>query len=151
MEYYVLFLFRKCTIMKILNKLRQKAWYWDVLCFIWCTLLFLLFCILTVPDIKGQEIQVKPYHYTPGIIGLSAMPTSLVAVNLNKYNFTQQFGNVEPYMNNNKLSAYNKMMNDNNTILITGTLVTITGLVIQHFISEKISKKRKKRNYICNF
>jgi len=133
---------------KLLNKLRTKAWYWDVLCFLWCTLLFIGFMIYCAQDIKGQE--VKAYHYAPGVIGMSALPSTFIITNINHNNFTHQFGSVEPYMNNNKLHAYNKMMNNNNTILITGALVTVTGLVIQYFVSKKFDKKRKRKNY-CNY
>jgi hypothetical protein len=36
---------------KLLNKLRTKAWYWDVLCFLWCALLFIGFMIYCAQDI----------------------------------------------------------------------------------------------------
>lgn len=45
--------------MKFLNKLRTKAWYWDVLCFLWCSLIFIMFLIFSVQDIKGQTFEVK--------------------------------------------------------------------------------------------
>ena len=140
--------------MNWLNKLRRKAWYWDVMCFIWCALLFILFIVLTVPEMNAQQSYndgAKAYHYAPGVIGLTAMPAAFVTTNINKNKFTQQYGRVEPYMNSNKLSAYNKMMSDNNTVLITGAIVTIAGLVIQHFVSEKFAQKRHKRDYTCHF
>ena len=108
-----------------------------------------------MPTVNAQQnynYKAKAYHYAPGVIGLAAMPIAFITIEINHNNFTQQYGSVEPYMKSNKLNNYNNMMDNNNTILITGALVTITGLVIQHFVSQKFAKKRHKHDKTyCHF
>jgi len=142
-------------MMKLLNKLRKKAWYWDVLCFIWCALLFILFAILTVPEINAQQkynySETQSYHYTPGVIGLSAMPASLAIVSLRDYQWKVAYGGYEPYMESNKLSSYNQLQRSNNQILLTGMIVTGVGIGIQLLVNRKLEKRRHKKIYTCHF
>ena len=100
----------------------------------------LIILILASTQVMGQYKKQK--NNTAGIVGLSALPISFITTELNHFNFVYKFGNTEPYMKGNKLYAYNNMMNNNNSILVTGAIVTVTSLVIQHFVSKKTIKKK---------
>lgn len=117
--------------MKNLNKL----------CFILCLICIMI--LATTIDIVGQYKE-KTNSYTVGIIGLSGLPIAFIASEINYGNFTRQFGEGSPYMGDNKASAYNTMMDKNNSILITGALITVAGIVIQHFINTRRTNKNKR-------
>lgn len=139
--------------MNWLNKLRQKGWYWDIMCFIWCALLFLTFIFLTVPDIKGQSnnnyYELKTKHMAPGIVGLSAMPVSLTAVSLRGLQWENSYGGYDAYMQGAKLSSYQELQKGNEQILITGAIITGIGIGIQLLVNHKLKNRKQQRSYSC--
>lgn len=80
----------------------------------------------------------------PGIIGLSALPSSFIISEINYTNFVGKFGDRDAYMQGNKLKSYERMMRQNSDIIITGAVVMGVGLLIQHYIASKRSKSISK-------
>jgi hypothetical protein len=103
--------------------------------------IIIILLLLSSTQVVGQYSKEKP-NYTVGIVGLSGLPISFIITEINYSNFVSKFGQGTPYMGDNKASAYNSMMNRNDSILITGALVTVAGLVIQHFITNKKNNKK---------
>jgi hypothetical protein len=79
----------------------------------------------------------------PGIIGLSALPTSFIVSEINYTNFVGRFGDRDAYMQGNKLKSYESMMRQNDTILLTGVIVAGVGILIQHYITTKRNKSTR--------
>jgi len=105
--------------------------------------IIIILLLLSSTQVVGQYKREKP-NYTAGIIGLSGLPIAFIATEINYNNFVNRFGEGTPYMGDNKASAYNTMMDRNDSILITGAIVTIAGLVIQHYITNKRNKSTRK-------
>ncbi len=106
------------------------------------------FCISAQAQ-SDNYYEHKTIHKLPGIVAVASAPISFVAVELNHNSFVQSYGSVEPYMEVNKLNAYNRMMNNNNTILITGIAITATGFLIQHLVNKKLRGKKKYTRLPC--
>ena len=109
-------------------------------CFILCLICIMI--LATSIDIIGQY-KDKGTN-VPGIIGLSALPASFIIAEINYSNFVGKFGDREGYMQGSKLRSYESMMDQNESIIITGALVTVAGIVIQHFINVKHSDRNKR-------
>ena len=110
-------------------------------CFTLCLICIMI--LATTIDIVGQY-EKRTSNHTIAMVGLSGLPVAFIASEINYNNFTKQFGEGTPYMGDNKASAYNTMMDKNNSILITGALFTVAGIVIQHFINIKHADRNKR-------
>tara|TARA_R110001592_G_scaffold290574_4_gene559765 strand:+ start:1531 stop:1869 length:339 start_codon:yes stop_codon:yes gene_type:complete len=80
----------------------------------------------------------------PGIIGLSALPTSFIVSEINYTNFVGRFGDRDAYMQGSKLKSYESMIRQNESIIITGAIVTVAGLLVQHYITNKRNRSTRK-------
>jgi len=142
---------------RFIDRLRQKGWYWEILKVLWCTLLFfafMLFCISA--DAQKTEYKTnnnyyvyKPHQNLPGWVGLLATPIAMTTVTIRDNQWKAQYGKRDPYMCGEKLNSYNKLMDSNNTIIVTGIVTSGVLLLVQGYINTKIQNKTHKRNYPC--
>lgn len=139
--------------MNLLNKLRTKGWYWDVLCFIWCALLFLAFmmiCISADAQKPNDNYYIyKPSHNLAGWTGVLAVPVAMTTATIRDIQWKSKYGNRDPYMKGEKLYTYNKLMNSNNNILFTGIITSASFLLLQVYVNTRIRKKKSKSHYVC--
>lgn len=133
------------------NKIRSPKKYKDVGLALTVFIVYLVSMTLCISAQAQSDnyYEHKTIHKLPGIVAIAATPVSFVAVELNHNSFVQSYGSVEPYMEVNKLTAYNRMMNNNNTILITGIAVAATGFLIQHLVNKKLKGKKRYTRLPC--
>ena len=133
------------------NKIRSSKKYKDVGLALTVFIVYLVSMTLCISAQAQSDnyYEHKTIHKLPGIVAIAATPVSFVAVELNHNSFVQSYGSVEPYMEVNKLTAYNRMMNNNNTILITGIAVAATGFLIQHLVNKKLKGKKRYTRLPC--
>tara|TARA_R100001463_G_scaffold129817_1_gene188826 strand:+ start:795 stop:1133 length:339 start_codon:yes stop_codon:yes gene_type:complete len=105
--------------------------------------IIIILLVLTSTQVVGQYKQNKETN-VPGIIGLSALPTSFIVSEINYANFVGRFGDRDAYMQGSKLRSYEDMMRQNSNIILTGAIVTGVGLLIQHHISNKRNRSTRK-------
>ncbi len=103
--------------------------------------IIIILLLLSSTQVVGQYKKDKGTN-VPGIIGIAALPVSFIISEINYSNFVGRFGDREGYMQGSKLNSYENMMNQNESIIITGAIVAITGLVIQHFITNRKSNSK---------
>ncbi len=102
----------------------------------------IILIVLASTQVVGQYKQNKENNVF-GIIGMSALPTSFIVSEINYTNFVGKFGKRDAYMKGSKLNSYENMMRQNSNIILTGTIVTGVGLLIQHHISKKRNKSTR--------
>lgn len=104
--------------------------------------IIIILLILTSTKIVGQYKKDRNNN-VPGIVGLSALPTSLIVSEINYSNFVGRFGDRDAYMQGNKLKSYESMMRQNDNIILTGVIVAGVGILIQHYITTKRNKSTR--------
>ena len=104
--------------------------------------IIIILLLLGSTQVGGQYNKNKGTN-VPGIIGIAALPVSFIISEINYSNFVGKFGDREGYMQGSKLNSYENMMNQNESIIITGAIVTVAGLLIQHYITNKRNKSTR--------
>jgi hypothetical protein len=138
---------------RFIDRLRQKGWYWDLLQWIYISILFIGFmviCIKSDAQKNNNYYIYKPHHNLSGYVGLASLPAAMVTVTIRDAQWKSQYGIREPYMQGEKLETYNMLMQSNKNILIGGAISSVGFLLLQGYINRKINKKQSKNYYPCH-
>ena len=101
----------------------------------------IILLLLSSTQAIGQYSKDKGVNIS-GIVGISSLPASFIISEINYSSFVGKYGNPEAYMQGNRLNSYESMMKQNSSIILTGAIVTVAGLIIQAVISNKRSGKK---------